>query len=372
MREGKKKISDILIEGIADIILPAIHLLTASGIMKGLLAILAAVHILEDTSETYMVLNAIADSAFYFLPMLLAVTSAKKFKASTFTAVTVAGVMLYPTLTAVMEAGQNLQFLGIPMKSVIYHSSVIPIILTVALLHYVEKFFDRVLPEVLRSSLTPFFSVLIAALAALMVFGPIGGFIGDGLAAGYGWVYALSPVLAGVILGAAVQPMVIFGFHWSLIIIGMNNLAVNGYDTVLPLIGPGVFAQVGAAMAVFVKSRDKSFRTTCVSASLSALFGVTEPAMFGVNLLLKKPMIAVIVSGAAGGVLAGLSGAHAMAFGLPCLVTLPIFLGDGFLMLVAGCALSLVLAFVITYFMKFDPDAMRAEINKMSNKSKEE
>lgn len=359
MRQKKKRFSDLLIEGISDIILPVIHLLTASGIMKGLLGILAAVNVLPQSSETYLVLDAVADSAFYFLPVLLSVTAAKKFGASTFTAVTVAGVMLYPSLTALMEAGNSLHFLGLPMKSVIYHSSVIPILLTVALLHYVEKFFDRVLPELLRSSLTPFFSILAASMAALLVFGPVGGLIGDALAAGYGWVYALSPVAAGIILGAAVQPMVIFGFHWSLIIIGMNNLAVNGSDTVLPLMGTSVFAQVGAAMAVFVKSRDAKFRTTCVSASLSALFGVTEPVMFGVNLLLKKPMAAVCISGAIGGILAGMSGAHAVAFGLPCLVTLPIFLGDGFLMLVAGCVLSMVCAFIITYFMKFDPDGDR-------------
>lgn len=359
MREGKKKFSDILIEGIADIILPVIHLLTASGIMKGSLIILAAVNLVPRDSHTYLVLDAIADSAFYFLPMMLAVTAAKKFKASMFAAVTVAGVMLYPTLTVVMEAGGNLSFAGIPMKGVIYHSSVIPILLAVALLHYLERLCSRVLPEVLQNSLTPFFCVLVASLTVLLVFGPVGGLIGDGLAAGYGWTYALSPVAAGLILGAIVQPMVIFGFHWSLIIIGMNNLAVNGYDTVLPLMGPSVFAQVGAAVAVFVKARDKKFRTTCISASLSALFGVTEPAMFGVNLLLKKPMAAVIISGAAGGILAGMSGARAMAFGLPCLVTLPIFWGDGFLMLVAGCSLSLVLAFVITYFMKFNPDGDR-------------
>lgn len=334
----KKKITDLLIQGISDIIMPVIHLLTAAGIMKGILIILSSMGILSESSDTYLVFNAIADSAFYFLPVLLAITAAKKFHASPFTAVAVAGVLLYPSLTTAMDAAESLRFLGIPMKSVIYHSSVIPILLTVALLHYIEKFFDSHLPELLRSSLTPLFSVVLASLAALLVFGP---------------------VIAGVILGAAVQPMVIFGFHWSLILIGINNLAVNGYDTVLPLMGTGVFAQVGAAMAVFVKTKRKDVRSNCVSASLSALFGVTEPAMFGINLPLKKPMIAVLIAGAAGGALVGMSGAHAMAFGLPSLVTLPIFFGDGFAMLVAGCVLSMILAFVLTLFMKFDADALK-------------
>ena len=355
----KKKITDLLIHGISDIIMPVIHLLTAAGIMKGILIILSSMGILSESSDTYLVFNAIADSAFYFLPVLLAITAAKKFHASPFTAVAVAGVLLYPSLTTAMDAAESLRFLGIPMKSVIYHSSVIPILLTVALLHYIEKFFDSHLPELLRSSLTPLFSVALASLAALLVFGPVGGIIGDGLASVYSVVYAFSPVIAGVILGAAVQPMVIFGFHWSLILIGINNLAVNGYDTVLPLMGTGVFAQVGAAMAVFVKTKRKDVRSNCVSASLSALFGVTEPAMFGINLPLKKPMIAVLIAGAAGGALVGMSGAHAMAFGLPSLVTLPIFFGEGFAMLVAGCVLSMILAFVLTLFMKFDADALK-------------
>lgn len=355
----KKKITDLLIQGISDIIMPVIHLLTAAGIMKGILIILSSMGILSESSDTYLVFNAIADSAFYFLPVLLAITAAKKFHASPFTAVAVAGVLLYPSLTTAMDAAESLRFLGIPMKSVIYHSSVIPILLTVALLHYIEKFFDSHLPELLRSSLTPLFSVVLASLAALLVFGPVGGIIGDGLASVYSVVYAFSPVIAGVILGAAVQPMVIFGFHWSLILIGINNLAVNGYDTVLPLMGTGVFAQVGAAMAVFVKTKRKDVRSNCVSASLSALFGVTEPAMFGINLPLKKPMIAVLIAGAAGGALVGMSGAHAMAFGLPSLVTLPIFFGEGFAMLVAGCVLSMILAFVLTLFMKFDADALK-------------
>ncbi len=357
--ERKKRITDILIDGISDIILPVIPLLTASGIMKGLILILAAAGILAESSNTYLVLDAVADSAFYFLPVLLAVTASGKFHTNTFTAVTIAGIMLYPTLTAFLENGTSLSFLGIPMKAVIYHSSLIPILLTVALQRYVERFFDKRLPELIRSSLTPLFTVLLCALAALLAFGPLGGLIGDGLASVYGLVYGLSPILAGVLLGAAVQPMVIFGFHWSLILIGMNNLAVNGFDTVLPLMGPGVFAQAGAALAVCLKSRRKEFKAVCISASISAFFGVTEPAMFGVNLLLKKPMTAVIISGAAGGILAGMSGASAKAFGLPSLVTLPVFLGKGFGLLVAGCMLSLILAFVLTYFMKFDPDKDR-------------
>lgn len=131
--------------------------------------------------------------------------------------------------------------------------------------------------------------ILLVGFVTLFAFDPMGKVIGDGLAAEYEWVYALSPIIAGLLLGASVHPMVIFGFHWSLILIAMNNLAVSGHDTVLAMMGPPVFAQAGAALAVMIKSHSPAFKSTCVFAAVSAMFGITEPAMFGVNLPRKKP-----------------------------------------------------------------------------------
>lgn len=356
-KDAKNSVVNTIIDGISGIFLPIVNLLSATGILKGILAILTATSVLSADSETYLVLNAMADSLFYFLPILLAVTSARKFGANPFTAVVIAGVLLYPSLTSVLETGTTVHLLGLPLRGVTYHSSVIPIILAVGMLVFVEKFFYRVLPDMIKGFMTPLLCILIVGTVTLLIFGPIGAMIGDVLAAGYGFVYALSPVIAGLLLGAAVQPMVIFGFHWSFILIGMNNIAVSGHDTVLALMGPAVFAQAGAALAVMMKSKDKSFQSICASAALSAMFGITEPAMFGVNLPRKKPMAAVCIGGAVGGALAGLSGAQAISFAFPSLAALPIFYGKGFGMYLISCLVGMILAFVMTLLFKFEVEA---------------
>lgn len=352
----KKSALSAVIDGISGIFLPIVNLLSAAGILKGVLAILTAANWISPESGTYLVLNAMADSLFYFLPMLLAVTAAKKFGANPFTAAVIAGVLLYPSLTSVLEEGETVQFGVLPLRGVTYHSSVIPVILAAGLLVFAERLCHKLLPEMVRGFLTPLLCILVVATVTLSVFGPLGAVIGDVLAAGYELVYGLSPLAAGLLLGAVIQPMVIFGFHWSFILIGMNNITVNGYDTVLALIGPAVFAQAGTALAVLVKSRDRAFRSICGSAALSAMFGVTEPAMFGVNLPRKKPMIAVCAGGGIGGALAGFSGARAMSFAFPSLAALPVFFGEGFLLYVISCAVGFVVSFAAAMLMKFDAD----------------
>lgn len=351
--ENKKTAAGAVIDGISGIFLPLVNLLSAAGILKGILAILTATAALSTESETYLVLNAMADSLFYYLPVLLAFTAARKFGANPFTAAVIAGVLLYPSLNTVLEAGTTVRFLGIPLRGVTYHASVIPMILSAGLLVFVERVLCRVLPDLVRGFLTPLLSILIVGFITLAVFGPLGALIGDGLAAVYEYVYGLSPVIAGLLLGASVQPMVIFGFHWSFILIGMNNIAVSGHDTVLALMGPAVFAQAGAALAVMIKSRDKAFQSICASAALSALFGITEPAMFGVNLPRKKPMVSVCIGGGIGGALAGFSGAQAMTFAFPSLASLPVFFGPGFALYLISCLVGFGIALLATLLMKF-------------------
>lgn len=353
-RNEKKSVLNTIIDGISGIFLPLVNLLSAAGILKGVLAILTAVSVLSDTSDTYLVLNAMADSLFYYLPVLLAFTAAKKFGADPFTSAVIAGVLLYPALTGILEAGTTVRFLGIPLRGVTYHSSVIPMILAAGLLVFVERFLHKVLPDMIKGFLTPLLGILIVGFITLFLFGPLGAVVGDVLAAGYEFVYGMSPMIAGLLLGAVVQPMVIFGFHWSFILIGMNNITVTGHDTVLALMGPAVFAQAGASLAVMVKAKDKAFKSICASAALSAMFGITEPAMFGVNLPRKKPMIAVCIGGGIGGMIAGLSGAQAMSFAFPSLAALPVFFGRGFGLYLFSCLIGFAAAFVVTMLLKFE------------------
>lgn len=352
----KKSWVTILIDGISGIFMPIVNLLSAAGILKGILIILITVNLLSEQGSTYLILNAMADAVFYFLPIILAVTAAKKFGADPYLAAVIGAVLLYPALTQAMSEGSGLTFLTIPVRSVQYASSVLPIIMAVGMLKYAERLFGRFIPELVKGFVVPLCCIVSVSLMTLFMFGPIGAVVGDVLAFGYESVYRLSPILAGAILGAVIQPMVIFGFHWSFILVAMNNISLRKTDTVMVLMAPAVFAQAGAAMAVFVKSKDKNFRSLCLSASLSALFGITEPAMFGVNLPLKKPMIAVCIGGGLGGAIAGVSGVSAATFALPSLAAMSVYFGRGFGMFAVGCAAAFIAAFAAALVMKYDAE----------------
>lgn len=350
----KKTLINVIIDGITAIFLPIVNLLSAAGILKGIIAMLTTLGVLPVESGTYLVLNAMSDSLFYFLPMLLAYTAAKKFGANPFTAVVIAGVLLHPSMTAVLETGNSIEFFGVPLRGVTYHSSVIPIILAAGLLTFAQRFFNKILPELVRGFLTPLLCILFVGFVTLFAFGAVGAIIGDALAEGYELVYGISPVVAGLLLGATIQPMLIFGLQWSFILIAMNNITVSGHDTVLALIGPAVFAQAGAALAVMIKCRDKAFKSICLSAMVSAFFGITEPAMFGVNLPHKKPMAGVCIGGGIGGALAGLSGARAISFAFPSLASIPVFFGEGFGLYIVSWLVGFGISFIITMLLKFE------------------
>lgn len=354
-KQPKRNVVNIIIDGISGIFLPIVNILSAAGIMKGLLAGAVALEIISKTEGTYTVLNAMADSLFYYLPLLLAFTSARKFGANPFTAVVIAGVMLYPSLTTLFKDQETIRFLGMGIAPVNYPSSAIPIILAVGLLVYVERFCVKVLPEVIREFFTPLISIVLVSAVTLLVFGPMGSFAGDALADGYRYVYNLSSVGAGMVLGAIIQPMVIFGLHWSLVPLAINNISVNGSDTLLALMGPAAFAQAGAALAVFFKTKDKKFKTLCLSASISALFGVTEPAMFGVNLPLRRPMFIVCCAGSIGGGMVGMFGSAAISFAFPGLATLPAYLGDGFGGFLIACTTGFLIALIATLLVRLGP-----------------
>ena len=352
--DKKKKLLSRSITAISDMFTPLMNLMCAGGIMKGALLILTTASFLSDSSGTYLILNAISDSTFYFLPVLLAITSAKTFHTNPFYSTVVALILLYPSLTNAFEAGTTLYFLNFPIKAVTYHSSIIPIIAASALLAVTEHFFDRIVPELVRGFLTPLLSLTIVSLTTLFVFGPIGAIIGDALALGYSLLYSFSSPAAGLLLGVLIQPMVIFGFHWGVLLVAINNIGVTGHDSIIPIIAPAVFAQAGAALAVMVKNKNTSFRSLCAPAVLSALFGITEPALFNINLPRKKPFVFGCIGGAAGGLLAGLSKVQTPAFVFPSLITLPIYYGEHYMLYLTGCLSGFVIGFFLTFMIASD------------------
>lgn len=356
VKPSKGNMINVIIDGISGIFLPIVNILSAAGIMKGLLAGAVALELLSKAGDTYTVLNAMADSLFHYLPLLLAFTAARKFGANSFTAVVIGGVMLYPSLTTLFENDEIIEFMGMSIRPVNYPASAIPIILAVGFLVFVERACVKILPEVIRGFFTPLISVVVVSSVTLLVFGPMGALAGDVLADGYRAVYGFSSVGAGIVLGAVIQPMVIFGLHWSLVPLSINNISTGGSDTILALMGPAAFAQAGAALAVFIKARDKQFRTLSLSASISALFGVTEPAMFGVNLPLRKPMVIVCIAGSIGGGMVGAFGSSAISFAFPGLATLPAYLGDGFGGFLIACATGFLIALIATLSVKLGPE----------------
>lgn len=355
----KKSIFIRFIDGISAIFIPIVNLLSAAGILKGIMLILATTGVLSQDGDTYAVLNAMSDSLFYFLPIILADSCAKKFGANRYTAMVIAGVLLYPKLVALMSSNAALSFMGIPLKSTTYSSTVIPTIAACAMLAAVEKLLTKYLPDVIKGFAVPIISIFTVSLVTLAVFGPLGAVISDGLAAGYDFVHSLSPIAAGLVLGATIQLMVLVGVHWSFILIAMNNIALNGEDTILALIGPAIFAQAGAGLAVLIKTKGegsalKKFRSIAVTGIVSAILGVTEPVMYGVNLPKRKPMIAVCIGGGIGGALVGLSGAKARAFAFPSLASFPVYFGDGFGLFAVACGIGFLAAFIASMLLKYD------------------
>lgn len=348
MSERKSGGLNRFIDTISRVFGPVIPVLTAAGVLKGLLALFDVLGILGPEQGTYQILNALASGFFYYLPVFLGFSGAKEFGADPFTGGLIALALLFPDLTAVFTEKLPLSFLKLPVLSVTYSTSILPVFMGMAFLGKVEPFFRRWLPELVRSFGVPLCSALVVFPAILLIFGPMGAVIGQILASAYQMVYRISPGLAGTLLAGGIQPMVICGFHWSIFPISLENVNTWGSDTLMPMIAPGIFSQCGAALAVMVKSKDRNQKTACLSAGITSLFGTTEPALFGCNIPNRKPFLAACVSSAMGGFLVGISGVTAKAFAFPSVATLPVFLGHGFGLFMAGNLLALALAFLIT------------------------
>ena len=270
-----------VIDLLSSFFLPIINLLVSVGILKGILTLLQVSGMVTDDSTTYAILNAMADSLFYFIPVFLAYTSAKRFDVDTVTAVLLGCILVYPSITTIMAADAPVYLFGLELSKATYSSSVIPILLAIYCASWVQKACYKIIPETFRGLFTPPITIIVIDPLTLAVFGPLGTIVGGWLAQGYEAVYSLSPLVAGALIGAFQPFLVILGLHWALFPIAMNNVAVYGFDTIMALFGGAIFAQGGAALAVALKTKNKKFRSQAISASLTTLLGITEPAMYG-------------------------------------------------------------------------------------------
>lgn len=362
-----------IIDVISSIFAPFLYTLAACGILQGILGILVALNAIDTTGGTYQILNFISWTAFTFLPVLIAVTASKKFGVNTYAAIVIACALVCPDYLNMVSAGNDVYFLGMKIQLLSYTSSVIPIILTIWAASYVQRFFDKYLPIVVRNLLSPMFTISIMVPLTLLAFGPIGNTIGGAIGGAYNYLYGLSPIAAGIIVGGLWEVLVIFGVHWGITPVTVGNYAALGYDTFTGMQASAVFAQAGAALGVFLKTKDKEMKGVSLSAAVTGLFGITEPAIYGVNLRLKKPMICGCIAGAVGGAVAGGFQAVSWGYNMPGIATIPAYFKAGHMTQFIGFLISIVIAFVLgiilTYIVGFKEDIAKERTNTLEAKT---
>lgn len=359
-KKVKRNPVTVALDFISGCMTPMIPAIIAGGLIKVLLVVLgpSLLNVISATGDTYIIMNAIGDAAFYFLPVFIAVTASKKLGCNTYLAVMVAAMLLYPDLITLLGAEAPTKLFGfIPVIHGSYSSSVIPAMLATILLKYVEKLVDKITPEWSKNFLKPLLIVLITAPITLCLLAPLGLVIGNGLQFVLNYIYNFAPWLAMALFAAFMPFIVMTGMHWAFVPAALLAISNPGYELMLlPAMLASNIAQAGATFAVAVKTKDSKMRQIAIPAGISALLaGVTEPAMYGVTLKLKKPMYAACIAGGVGGVIMGIVKLKAHAFATPCLTAIVQFISpDGGKNMLFACiiaALSFVLSFVLALIM---------------------
>lgn len=359
-KKVKRNPVTVALDFISGCMTPMIPAIIAGGLIKVLLVVLgpSLLNVISATGDTYIIMNAIGDAAFYFLPVFIAVTASKKLGCNTYLAVMVAAMLLYPDLITLLGGEAPTKLFGfIPVIHGSYSSSVIPAMLATILLKYVEKLVDKITPEWSKNFLKPLLIVLITAPITLCLLAPLGLVIGNGLQFVLNYIYNFAPWLAMALFAAFMPFIVMTGMHWAFVPAALLAISNPGYELMLlPAMLASNIAQAGATFAVAVKTKDSKMRQIAIPAGISALLaGVTEPAMYGVTLKLKKPMYAACIAGGVGGVIMGIVKLKAYAFATPCLTAIVQFISpDGGKNMLFACiiaALSFVLSFVLALIM---------------------
>ncbi|TKH35624.1 PTS beta-glucoside transporter subunit IIABC [Paenibacillus polymyxa] len=367
------------IDTISGVFTPTLGVLSATGMIKGFTALFVALGWLTATSGTYQILNALGDCLFYFFPIFLGYTSAKKFNANIFIGMAIGASLVYPTFSTITASGKPLYtlfsgtifespvyitFFGIPVILMSYASTVLPIIISTYVGSKIENFFKKVIPSVVRTFLVPFFTLLVIVPLALIVIGPLSTWAGQLLGAATLFVYNLSPIIEGIIMGAFWQVFVIFGLHWGLVPIAMNNLAVLKFDPILAATLGASFAQTGVVLAILFKTKNVKLRSLSIPAVISGIFGVTEPAIYGITLPRKKPFILSCIASAVGGGIIGMMGTKGYIIGGLGIFAIPSYISpsgidSGFYGAVIGILVSFVLGFLLMFFGGFKDDEVK-------------
>ena len=369
-----KGIVSKLIDLVSSIFIPALVVLVAGGIFKGIVAILQVMELVQAGSPTLNFLNAIADAPFYYLPIILGFSAVKKFGGNPYVGMALGGALVHPSVVGMLGNAFELQteFFSIPIKLIPYPSSVFPIILAAWFYSLLERNLNKIMHDSFKKFIAPLFGLIITVPLTFAVIGPVVSFLSDAVASGIIYVYQLNSVIASMILAALWQVMVVFGIHWGLVPFAMNNISVYQEDFMIPILFPAVFAQVGAVLAVMLRSKDPQVKTLASSSVLSGIFGVTEPAIYGINLPLKRPFIIGCISAMIGGGIVGYYHSVIYSFSFISIFSFlqlipPTGINEKFYAVVFGSLISFIVSTLVTYLFGIPKDKNQNNENEKEN-----
>lgn len=342
---------------ITAIFTPVIPALAGSGMIKALLAVLKLFGWVDVDSQTYLYLSFLSDTVFYFLPVILAYSAAKRFKCSPYLAAVLGAALLHPSFSA-LNTGDPVAFFGIPVRMISYGSSVVPILLIVLAQSYVEKFAKKISPNSVKVFLVPLITLVITSLIGFTALGPLGNYIGEILAIGMNFINDKAGWLIPVIMGTLCPLFIMTGMHYCFAPIQQIQYSTLGYGTIL---GPGMLAsniaQATSSLVVGLKTKNKDLKQLSLSSSTTAFMGITEPALYGVNFKLKKPLYAAMIGGGIAGLYAGLTGIRTYASATAGLAAIPVYISDDMSNVVNACitiVISIVATAIVTLILGFD------------------
>lgn len=345
-----------IFSAISAIFAPLLPALAGSGILRGLLILAVQTGLISETSGTYSILNVASMSVFYFLPILLAFTSARRFGASPYLSALIGASLLNPEFIALMGNtgnGATTTFFNIPVVLMNYSSTVVPIILSIWAFSYLYKFLDRTIPETLKLVVVPLISLVVMVPLTMIVIGPIGVYSGEAVAYVVNWMIERSGILTGVLIGGGWSILVSLGIHWAVNPIMINNVSTYGFDYIVPFTFACNFAVIGTTIGVYFKARDNKLRSFALTGLITiALSAIIEPTLFGLLVKNKKLFLAQIIGGAVGGAYLGLMKVVTNAFVFGSVTTFPAFVTDNssnFIQAMIGLSISLIVSACLAY-----------------------
>ncbi|CRV97129.1 PTS beta-glucoside transporter subunit IIBCA [Streptococcus equi] len=357
----KQSMIEGLIETIASVITPLIPALLGGGMLKVVGILVPMLGLAGTDSQTVAFINFFGDAAYYFMPIMIAYSAAARFKVTPVLAATVAGILLHPAFVTMVATGKPMALFGAPVTSASYGASVIPILIMVYLMQYIEREVNRFVPSVMKSFLQPTLIIFISGFLALVVIGPLGVIIGQGLSNSLLAIYHIAPWLALAILGAIMPLVVMTGMHWAFAPIFLAASVATPDVLILPAMLASNLAQGSAAVAVACQSKQKQTRQVALAAGLSALLaGITEPALYGITLKFKKPLYAAMISGGLVGAYIGFVNIASYTFVVPSLIGLPQYISPtssaNFTNALIAAGLTIALTFTLTWFFGIDEE----------------